>query len=241
MTKVLQVMTSHDRLGETGRETGYWASELTHAYREFEQAGYEIELASINGGTPPLDPLSDPHSESSMNREDHISAEFYSDPELTSKLAGAAKLSNLKPAEYDIVYFTGGAGAMWDFPENAEVIAFVRSMWEESKIVSAVCHGVAALCNVTLADGSNLIAGRELTGFSNAEENALEQMFGLPKFVPFYLQDRLVEKGGLYRQAQPFTPHVVASGNLLTGQQPASGQLLATSIMDQLAKHRSQR
>ena len=240
MTKVLQVMTSHDQLGDTGRKTGYWASELTHAYREFEQAGYEIELASIDGGTPPLDPLSDPDSESSMNREDQISAKFYADPGLTARLGAAAKLSNLDPADYDIVYYTGGAGAMWDFPDNADVIAFAGAMWDQGKIVAAVCHGVAALCNVTLADGSKLIAGRELTGFSNAEERALEQMFGLGKFVPFYLQDRLVDEGGNYQQAPPFTPHVVAAGNLLTGQQPASGQLLATSIIDKLANRTSE-
>lgn len=235
MTKVVQVMTSHGQLGETGRETGFWASELTHAYREFEQAGYEIELASIDGGVPPLDPISDPSSENSMNREDQVSAEFLSDPELTATLAATAKLSELDPTQYDVVYFTGGAGAMWDFPDNADVTAFARSMWEQGKIVAAVCHGVAALCNVVLADGNHLIAGRELTGFSNAEEHMLEQMFGLPKFVPFYLEDRLVERGGSYKQGQPFTPYVVRSGNLLTGQQPASGQLLARGIIDAVA------
>jgi putative intracellular protease/amidase len=238
MTNVLQVMTSHDQLGDTGRKTGYWASELTHAYREFERAGYEIELASIRGGTAPLDPLSDPGDEHSMNREDQISAEFYSDPTLTALLANTAKLAALDPDGYDVVYFTGGAGAMWDFPDNPDVIAFVRSTWEAGKIVSAVCHGVAALCNVTLAGGGHLISGRELTGFSNAEEHALEKMFGLPRFVPFYLQDRLIERGGHYQQGQPFAPYVAVSGNLLTGQQPASGQLLAKTIIEQLRSGR---
>jgi putative intracellular protease/amidase len=234
VTKVLQVMTSHDQLGDTGRKTGYWASELTHAYREFERAGYDIGLASIEGGTPPLDALSDPRSDNSMAKEDQISADFYSDPQLTAELASASKLSELDPADYDVVYFAGGAGAMWDFPDDPDVIAFARSIWDAGKVVSSVCHGSAALCNVTLADGSYLVAGRQVTGFSNKEEQNLEQMFGLPKFVPFYLQDRLTQRGGAYDEGEPFSPHVAAAGNLITGQQPASGALLAKTIIGAL-------
>lgn len=234
MTKVLQVMTSHDQLGDTGRSTGYWASELTHAYREFERAGYDIELASIAGGTPPLDALSDPRSETSMAKQDQISAEFYADLKLTAQLATAHRLAVLSPADYEIVYFAGGAGAMWDFPENPDVIAFVQAMWDAGKIVAAVCHGVAALCNVTLADGSYLVTGKRVTGFSNKEEKQLEQMFGLPKFVPFYLQDQLIERGATYDEGQPFAPHVTADGKLITGQQPASGGLLAKTIVEQI-------
>jgi putative intracellular protease/amidase len=234
MINVLQVMTSHDQLGDTGRKTGYWASELTHAYREFEHAGYQIGLASITGGTPPLDALSDPRSETSMAPQDQISAEFYSDPRLTAKLAATTKLSELDPKDYDVVYFAGGAGAMWDFPDNPHVIAFVRAMWDTGKIVATVCHGSAALCEVTLADGSYLVSGKQLTGFSNHEEHNLEQMFGLPQFVPFYLQDRLIERGAQYDEGPPFTPHVAIAGNLITGQQPASGGLLANTIIQRL-------
>jgi putative intracellular protease/amidase len=240
MTRVLQVLTSHNKLGDTDRVTGYWSSELTHAYREFEQAGYQIDLASIKGGTPPLDPLSDPHSEESLNRSDQMSIDFYREPDLLARLATTSRLKELDPAAYDVVYFVGGAGAMWDFPDDPDLIAFVRTMWERGKIVSSVCHGSAALTNVRLADGSYLIAGRRVTGFSNKEEKYLEeQLFHLPKFVPWYLQDRLVEHGGIYDEGAPYTPYVVVDGKLCTGQQPASGGLLARTIVEQLGADQS--
>jgi len=236
MTRVLQVLTSNDQLGDTSRKTGYWTSEFTHAHREFEKAGYHIDLASVKGGTPPVDPLSDPHSEVSSNRNDQISIDFYSDPDVMAQLAHTSRLSEVDPADYDVIYFVGGAGAMWDFPDDPDIIAFVRVMWERGKIVSAVCHGSAALTNVRLSDGSYLVAGRRVTGFSNKEEKYLEeQLFHLPKFVPWYLQDRLVERGGIYDEGEPYTPHVAVDGNLFTGQQPASGGLLARTIVNTLA------
>lgn len=153
MTKVLQVLTSNDQLGDTGRTTGYWTSELTHAYRQFEQAGYQIDLASIKGGTPPVDPLSDPESPVSSNRNDQISIDFYRDPDVLAQLAHTSRLKDLDPADYDVIYFVGGAGAMWDFPDDPDLIAFVRLMWERGKLVSAVCYGSSALTNVRLSDG----------------------------------------------------------------------------------------
>ncbi|UGT38750.1 type 1 glutamine amidotransferase domain-containing protein [Nocardia yamanashiensis] len=237
MTKVLMVVTSNDRLGDSNLKTGLWASELTHAYEVFEKAGYGITLASIKGGRPPLDPFSEPDSDVSVEKEDQVSRDFFADPVKNAAFGSTAKLADLNPDDYDVIFYTGGTGTMWDFPDDPDVQRFARRLWDNGKIVSAVCHGSSALTNVTLADGSYLVAGRRVTGFSDAEEKVAEDnltKLGY-KFVPWYVQDRLIERGGIYDEGAPYSVHVVADGNLITGQQNSSGGALAEAIVEKLS------
>ena len=221
---VLVVLTSHAQMGDTGKPTGFFLGELTHPLEVFEKAGVPVELASIQGGEPPVDGL---------DLKDEIDARYWNDPEFRAKLAATKKLSALDPADYSAVFFSGGHGTMWDFPDDAAVQKFAREIYEAGSPVGAVCHGPAALVNVKLSDGSYLVAGKEVSAFTNSEEEKV----GLTKVVPFLLATKLEERGAKHIAAPDFEKQVVASGNLVTGQNPASAAGVAEKMVELLGKN----
>ena len=218
---VLVVLTSHAQMGDTGKPTGFFLGELTHPLEVFEKAGVPVELASIQGGEPPVDGL---------DLTDKINARYWNDPAFREKLSATKKLSDLDPDEYSAVFFSGGHGTMWDFPDDTAVQKFAREIYEADSPVGAVCHGPAALVNVKLSGGSYLIAGKEVSAFTNSEEEKV----GLTKVVPFLLATKLEERGAKHVAAPDFQKQVVASGNLVTGQNPASAAGVAEKMAELL-------
>jgi putative intracellular protease/amidase len=218
---VLMVMTSHDKLGNTGKPTGFFLGELTHPLEVFEQAGVPTEFASIKGGEPPVDGL---------ELEDPVNARYWNDKTFREKLSGTKALSGLDPGDYSAVFFVGGHGTMWDFPDDAAVQKITRELYEAGSPVGAVCHGPVALVNVKLSDGSHMIAGKEVSAFTNSEE----QKVGLTDVVPFLLAAKMEERGAKHLPAPDFEKQVVASGHLVTGQNPASAAGVAQKIVELL-------
>ncbi|MGH3615958.1 MAG: type 1 glutamine amidotransferase domain-containing protein [Pseudonocardia sp.] len=218
---ILIVLTSHATLGATGRPTGFYLSEVAHPWRVFREAGCRVDLVSPAGGRPPMDgeDLSDP-----------IQSEFLRDPEMSAKLDHTPAPDRIDPAHYDAIFFAGGHGTMWDFRDNAELVRLAAEVYERGGVVAAVCHGPAALVNVTLSDGSALVADRAVTAFTNAEEAAA----GLTDVVPFALQTALELRGARYSGSANFTAHVVADGRLVTGQNPASATGTAEAVLGAL-------
>lgn len=218
---VLMVMTSHAKLGDTGKTTGFYLGELTHPLEVFEKAGLPVELASINGGEPPVDGL---------ELEDAVNARYWNNKAFREKLSQTKKLSDLDPSNYAAVFFVGGHGTMWDFPDDAAVQRFARELFEAGSPVGAVCHGPAALVNVKLSDGTYLVAGKEVSCFTNNEEEKV----GLTKVVPFLLATKFEERGAKHLPAADFAKQVAASGKLVTGQNPASAAGVADKMVELL-------
>jgi putative intracellular protease/amidase len=218
---VLMVLTSHGELGGTGQPTGFFLGELTHPLEVFEKAGVPVEFASIKGGQPPVDGL---------DLDDEVNARYWHDKEFRAKLAATKKLADVDPADYAGVYFSGGHGTMWDFPDDASVQKTAREIYEAGAPVGAVCHGPAALVNVKLSDGTYLVEGKEVSAFTNDEEEKV----GLTKVVPFLLASKLAERGAKHRPAPNFEKQVVASGRLVTGQNPASAAGVAQKMVELL-------
>lgn len=215
------VMTSHAKLGDTGKTTGFYLGELTHPLEVFEKAGLPVELASINGGEPPVDGL---------ELEDAVNARYWNNKAFREKLSQTKKLSDLDPSNYAAVFFVGGHGTMWDFPDDAAVQRFARELFEAGSPVGAVCHGPAALVNVKLSDGTYLVAGKKVSCFTNNEEERV----GLTKVVPFLLATKFEERGAKHLPAADFAEQVVVSGKLVTGQNPASAAGVADKMVELL-------
>jgi len=216
---VLMVMTSHDKLGDTGKPTGFFLGELTHPLEVFEKAGIPVEFASIRGGEPPVDGL---------ELDDPVNARYWNDKSFRAKLAATKKLSEVDAADYSAVFFVGGHGTMWDFPDDADVQKITREIYEKNAPVGAVCHGPVALVNVKLSDGSYLIAGKKVSAFTNDEEEKV----GLTDVVPFLLASRMEARGAKHLPAANFQKQVVVDGNLVTGQNPASAAGVADKMVE---------
>jgi putative intracellular protease/amidase len=226
MSKVLMVLTSHDRLGNTGKKTGFWLEEFAAPYYILKDAGIDVTLASPRGGQPPLDPKSDdPSAETEAMRR------FKGDLEAQAALARTVKLSDVSPDEYDAVFYPGGHGPLWDLSEDRDSIGIIESMYGAGKPVAAVCHGPAAFRSARAPDGSPLVQGKSVTGFANTEEAAA----GLTEVVPFLVEDMLKENGGKYTKVADWQPHAVTDGNVITGQNPASSESTAKALLAQLA------
>lgn len=223
--RVLIVLTSHTELGNSGKKTGFWLPELTHPYYEFIEAGYAVDIASIQGGMAPLD-------SKAFEEEDEYHQVFLNDAKLMAKVMRSIPLANINPDDYQAVLYSGGSGPMWDFPNNPDINRISTAIYENDGIVSAVCHGNAALINVTLSDGSLLIANKRLAVFTNEEEADL----GTTHIVPFLLQDKLVKQGGIHVYGKPWLENVVVEGRLITGQNPASAKKVAQSVIQKLEK-----
>tara|TARA_R110001592_G_scaffold363396_2_gene687789 strand:+ start:225024 stop:225701 length:678 start_codon:yes stop_codon:yes gene_type:complete len=224
--KVLIVLTSHDKLGETGNKTGFWLEEFASPYYRLKDAGTQLTLASPRGGQPPLDPKSN-----EPDAQTEATHRFDKDPAAQQELATTAKLADMKVEDFDAVFYPGGHGPMWDLYGNADSIALIESFIAAGKPVAAVCHAPAALLNARTPGGEPLVQGKRVTGFSNSEEAAV----GLTDVVPYLLEDRLVAAGGVYQQVDDWNPLVVVDGLVITGQNPASSEVVADALLDALS------
>jgi putative intracellular protease/amidase len=223
--KILMVLTSHDKLGDTGRKTGFWLEEFAAPYYVFADAGADITLASPKGGQPPLDPRSDePDSQTDATRR------FRADEAAQAKLANTEKLANVSAGDFDTVFYPGGHGPMWDMPDNPDSISLLEGFLADDKPIAAVCHAPAALVNVRTKGGSYLVVDRHVTGFADEEEAGV----GLTDVVPFLLEDRLADRGAVYARSKAWGPHVEVDGRLVTGQNPASSTGTAKRLLEML-------
>ncbi len=223
--KILMVLTSHDRLGDTGKKTGFWLEELAAPYYVFQDAGAEITLASPMGGQPPLDPKSDePDAQSDATRR------FRTDKAATQALADTRTLASVRAEDFDAVFYPGGHGPLWDLAESRDSAALIETTLAAGKPVAAVCHVPGVLRNVKAADGAPLVKGKNVTGFTNTEEAAV----GLTKVVPFLVEDMLKAAGGSYSKGGDWQSHVVTDGLLVTGQNPASSAATAAALLQLL-------
>ena len=226
MAKVLMVLTSHDRLGNTGKPTGFWLEEFAAPYYVLRDASVDITLASPKGGQPPVDPKSDePGAQTPAMKR------FRGDPEAQRALANTVKLSSVSADDYDAVFFPGGHGPLWDLAEDRDALALIERLYAAGRPVAAVCHGPAVLRRAKGADGAPLVKGKTVTGFSNTEEAAV----GLTDVVPFLVEDALKANGGKYSKADDWASHAVVDGNLITGQNPASSEATARALLEALA------
>lgn len=224
--KILVVLTSHDRLGDTGRKTGFWLEELAAPYYAFKDAGADITLASPKGGQPPLDPKSaEPDSQTDDTRR------FEADAEAKAALAATTRLEAVSHEGFDAVFYPGGHGPLWDLAEDRRSIALIEATIAADKPVALVCHAPGVLRHAQAADGRPLVEGRKVTGFANSEEEAV----GLTAIVPFLVEDELKRNGGVYSKAADWRPYVVSDGLLITGQNPASSAPAARALIEKLA------
>jgi putative intracellular protease/amidase len=221
--KVLMVLTSHDQLGDTGDKTGFWLEEFASPYYVFKDAGVEVTLVSPKGGQPPLDPKSD-----QPDFQTDATERFKNDAEAQARLASTLKLSDVSAEDFDAVFYPGGHGPLWDLAEDKNSIALIETMYASGKPVAAVCHAPAVLRNVSSEDGSPLVKGKNITGFSNTEEDAVQ----LTDVVPFLLEDELKTKGANYTKADDWHPYAIIEGNLITGQNPQSSELVAQAVLE---------
>lgn len=220
--KVLIVLTSHDELGDTGLKTGFWLEELAAPYYRFKDAGWEIVLASPKGGRPPLDPKSnEPGFQTDQTRR------FESDPEAGAALADTVRLDSVSADDFDTVFYPGGHGPLWDLAEDTVSARLIESTLRSGKPVGLVCHAPGVLRHTVNEDGTPLVSGRKVTGFTNSEEEAVQ----LTDVVPFLVEDELKNLGGVYSKADDWTPYVVQDGLLVTGQNPASSAPAADALI----------
>ena len=226
MKKVLFVVTSHDKLGDTGEKTGFWTEEFAAPYYELLDNGIEIDIATPLGGQPPIDPKSEDPSAATEDTK-----RFDSDKVLLEKLKNTHKLADINQADYDAVFYPGGHGPLWDLAEDKNSEALIAAFYSNNKPVGFVCHAPGVLKNVKV-NGEFLVKGKKVTGFSNTEEEAV----GLTKIVPFLLEDVLQKNGAIYSKVGDWQPYAVEDGLLITGQNPASSKLVAEKILQQLKK-----
>ncbi|NET35986.1 MAG: type 1 glutamine amidotransferase domain-containing protein [Cyanothece sp. SIO1E1] len=218
--KVLIVVTSHEQLGNTDKKTGYWLGEVSHFCDVIVAAGFEVDFVSPQGGKPPMDAKS-------SNKSDQINQKFLQNDKLLSQLEQSFSPDQVNPEAYDAIYYAGGHGTMWDFADNVPLAQIAAAMYENDKIVAAVCHGPTGLLNIKLSNGQYLLAGKQVTGFSNLEESLVR----LTSAMPFLLEDELKHRGATYKKTLPFIPHVEVSERLVTGQNPQSTKALAKAVV----------
>ena len=224
---ILMVLTSHDQLGNTGHKTGFWLEEFAAPYYVFKDAGATLTLASPLGGQPPLDPKSDDPS-----AQTEATTRFKQDPTAQQALAHTVKLDTVDAAGFDAVFYPGGHGPLWDLAEDKKSIALIETMYAAGKPVAAVCHAPGVLRHTNAADGTPLVKGKSVAGFTNTEEEAVH----LTNVVPFLVEDMLKNNGGEYSKGADWQPYVVTAGNLITGQNPASSEPAAKELLKMLTK-----
>ena len=227
MPNILVVLTSHNQLGDTGRPTGFWLEELAAPYYVFKDAGAELTLASPEGGQPPLDPKSDdPDAQTEATRR------FKADSAATVELAATARLDSLAARDFDAVFYPGGHGPLWDLVDNEVSIRLIEDFWAGNRPVSAVCHAPIALVNAKDEDGEHIVKGREVTGFTNSEEEAV----GLTKVVPLLVEDTMIARGAKYSKVDDWQSYTRQDGNLITGQNPGSSEAVAKLVLAALER-----
>jgi putative intracellular protease/amidase len=225
--KVLIVLTSHDQLGNTGRKTGFWLEELAAPYYVFKDSGAEITLASPGGGRPPLDPKSnEPEFRTELTRR------FENDRAAEAQLDATVRLDSVKEQDFDTVFYPGGHGPMWDLAEDKNSVKLIESFITAGKPIALVCHAPGVLRHVKTSGGKPFVDGKNLTGFTDGEEEAV----GLTKVVPFLVEDELLELGATFSKVKNWGVYTVTDGQLITGQNPASSGPTAKVLVERLAR-----
>jgi len=225
MKKILFVLTSHDQLGDTGEKTGFWLEEFTAPYYFFKDHDIAITLASPKGGWPPVDPKSElPDFQTASTRR------FAEDQETKDVLSQTVQLATVNHADYDAVFYSGGYGPLWDLANDQTSIYLIESFYQHHKPVASVCHGPAVFQHTKDSDGKPLVAGKNVTAYSNSEEEAID----FTEIVPFSVEDMLKENGGVYSKGPDWHPYALEDGLLVTGQNPASSELVAELLFKKL-------
>ena len=219
--KILFVLTSHDKLGDTGKKTGFWIEEFAAPYYTLLDKGADITVATPGGGQAPIDPSSD-----TEDAQTEDTRRFKTDERAQRVIATTKPLSTVSADDFDAVFYPGGHGPLWDLSEDKTSVALIEAFYHQDKPVAFVCHAPAALKNVRDASGQPLVQGKRVTGFANSEEEAV----GLTEVVPFLVEDMLREHGGLYSSADDWNVHVLTDGLLITGQNPASSREVAERL-----------
>lgn len=220
--KILMVLTSHDRLGDTGHKTGFWLEEFAAPYYVFKDAGAEIVVASPKGGQPPLDPKSD-----APDAQTAATVRFNEDADALAVLANTQRLKDVVDGDFDALFYPGGHGPMWDLAEDTDSIRLIEQTFSAGKPVAAVCHGPAVFRHPRGALGEPLVKDKRVTGFSDEEEAAV----GLTDIVPFSLEEALKRNGARYERGAVWQSYVVTDGRLVTGQNPASSEAAAHEVL----------
>ena len=237
--RILIVVTSREVLTATGDPTGLWLAELTHPYHELVTRGFEINIASPSGGPAPIDPASLPSNPRSPDRGDPVGRAFLNARSDADKLRQTIKLSRVDPARYAAVLYVGGRGATLDFPDDPDIARIGAAIYERGGIVAAICYGSAALAAIKLSDGTWLLSGKTVTGLSEAEERSSDRKYDREDVVPFHPEADLPKRGAVYTHADRWEPHVVVSGRVVTGQNPASASALGQRLAELLRQERS--
>lgn len=224
-TKILFVLTSHNKLGNTGKPTGFWIEEFATPYYYFTDKGYEVVVATPYGGQAPIDPKSNEPS-----FQTPATKRYFKDDATQEVLATTKKLSSLKHKDYAAIFYPGGHGPMWDLANDKNSIKLIKQFYENKKPVAFVCHGPAALVNVKDKMGNYLVNGKRITSFCNTEEDAVQ----LSKIVPFPLESKLKERGAIYVKGADWSSFAIEDGHLITGQNPQSSELVAEKLLGQI-------
>src|SRR5579863_9866257 len=228
--RILQVLTSHDQLGNTGRKTGFWLEEGAAPYFVFRDAGVDLTLASPKGGQPPIDPKSD-----MPENQPPAQVRFKKDEKALKAFANTVKLADVKAADFDTVFYTGGHGPMWDLAEDPVSIALLESFYDSGKPIALVCHSPGVLRHVKY-QGEPLVNGKHVTGFTNGEEEAVQ----LTKVVPFLVEDELLRLGAIFEKKANWEPFSITDGRLITGQNPASSTSAAQALLKLMTASKSE-
>jgi len=223
--KILFVLTSHDKLGDTGKKTGFWVEEFANPYYALLDKGANITIATPKGGAAPIDPSSD-----SPDAATEATERFNKDVEAKEKIKNTKVLADINSDDFDAVFYPGGHGPLWDLAIDATSISLIEKFNAQGKSIAFVCHAPAVLKNVKNTDGKPLVKGKKVTGFTNSEEAAI----GLTDVVPFLVEDMLNENGGIYSKKDDWQPYAVLDGNLITGQNPASSGLVVEKLLESL-------
>lgn len=223
--KILIVLTSHSKLGDTNGKTGFWIEEFATPYYIFKEAGAQITLASPKGGQPPIDPKSD-----TPENQTEATIRYKKDEVLLNLMANTTRLQEVSSKNFDAIFYPGGHGPLWDLSTDKNSIQLIEEFWDAKKPVASVCHAPSVLLNVKDEEGNYLVKGKNITGFSNTEEQAVQ----LDKIVPFLLEDELKNKGGIYSKKEDWASYFVKDGLLITGQNPASSEAVAKELLSLL-------
>jgi len=223
--KILMVLTSHDKMGDSDEKTGFWLEEFAAPYYVFKDAGADITLASPKGGKPPVDPRS-----TGENSQTEFTKRYNNDEEAQNHLAHTKLLSDIRADDYDALFYPGGHGPLWDLVSDAHSIKLIENFWAQDKIVSAVCHAPIVLINAKDEKGAYIVKGKDVAGFTNDEEDAI----GLTDKVPLLVENELKSRGGNYSKVDNFEPYVQVDGNLITGQNPPSSEPVAKAVLNTL-------
>jgi len=225
--QVLMVLTSHDALGDTGEKTGFWIEEFAAPYYLLKDAGIDIVLVSPAGGQPPIDPKSELDDFQTL-----ATKRFDDDTDVQQLLANTSKLAEVNTDDYDAVFYPGGHGPLWDLTENSDSITLINRFLDSHKIVATVCHATAVLLNVKDSSGEYIVKDKAIAGFSNTEEEAVQ----LTDIVPFSLEDELVKRGAEYQRVDDWHGFAMQDGLIISGQNPASSELVAQKLLKELIK-----